>query len=236
MRGAFRTAAAAAVALLAAVAGTAHAGVSIHTDEAAFAGAVGALAVPLLVESFETQPGNGPGLPASTGAPIAFDGGVVDCTLDACSRFFVTTLYHTDGSQGLYARTGGLTRFTFDAPVNAFAIDLVDFGDTLMSAGSTLIVTLDGVAFEVFADFVGADLNRLFVGVTSDRAFRVVSFSGSVAQDDLVFDRLQFGRAAAAPEPGAWGLMILGFAACGAALRRRGGPSHMVASGRKALS
>jgi hypothetical protein len=212
---------AAAAAVVLAAAGPSRAGVLIHTNETAFAGAAAALGAPLSVESFESQPGNGPGLPASSGTPVPFAGGVADCTLDACSRFFVTTLYHTDGNQGLYARTGGLTRFTFDAPVNAFAIDLLDFGDTFMSPGSTLTVTLDGVAFDVLTGFVGGDLNRLFVGVTSSRAFQTVAFSGSVAQDDLVFDRLQFGRAATVPEPAAWALMIIGFAVSGAALRRR---------------
>ena len=92
------------------------------------------------------------------------------------------------------------------------------------SSGCTVTATLDvGQGFTTF----GADALAGFTGLsqiafgtqqTTSRGFPPQADSGYLAFDNISVSPVSAGGV---PEPGAWALMILGFGAAGAALRRR---------------
>lgn len=122
---------------------------------------------------------------------------------------YVETLGYDYGEVNLI----GFAKLTFDAPVTAFG---GEFG-----SGS-----VGFVQFLVGADKINDRALALggFLGFISDTAFtelRITAprFSGAAIQ----YDNLTFSSAAV-PEPASWAMMIAGFAAVGAAARRRPHP------------
>ncbi len=120
--------------------------------------------------------------------------------------------------------------FTFTAPIYAFAFDNLDLTGG-NSEYANIVVTLVGGAVETFAlsetdsDFTTA----AFFGFSSATALQSVvvwssdAASGPVGTRPNVIDNLAISRIAtgAVPEPSSWLMMITGFGAAGAALRRR---------------
>lgn len=119
--------------------------------------------------------------------------------------------------------------FTFTAPIYAFAFDNLDLtGST--GEYANVVVTLVGGAVETFAlseidsDFATA----AFFGFSSATALQSVAVWSSTAPggpvgsranaiDNLAISRIATG---AVPEPGSWIMLVAGFGAAGAALRR----------------
>jgi hypothetical protein len=89
-----------------------------------------------------------------------------------------------------------------------------DIGDVSIFSGATLLATLDlivldasGATRDLVALLGYSDVTRLLVSSTD--------FGG------VLYDDFTFTPGGAVPEPGAWALMIGGFAVAGTALRRR---------------
>ena len=120
--------------------------------------------------------------------------------------------------------------FTFTAPIYAFAFDNLDLTGSA-SEYANVVVTLAGGAVETFAlSEIDSDFTTAaFFGFSSATALQsVVVWSstapgGAVGSRTNVIDNLAISRIAtgAVPEPGSWIMMIAGFGAIGAALRRR---------------
>lgn len=99
---------------------------------------------------------------------------------------------------------------TFANPITAFGADFTGFGDsedTSVRIGSTTLAS----------PFNG----RTFVGYVSDTPFTTFTFFNPTLPDNFGMDNLAFSASAAAPEPGAWALMISGFGVIGASMRIR---------------
>ena len=192
----------------------------IHTDETAFNAAVNGGT--MNQEGFETL--NLFQFDPVTLGSVTIDGPWLGITRTTDSR------YVTEGDQAVLwnARNNRLFDFTFDSPINAFAIDIANFGT---NGENTLLVSIDGGEFfNVFESFEGARGNELFLGIFAGQgSFSNVTFTATnrrIFGDVIGFDRLQFGRVAATPvsEPATLALFGLGLAGLGV-LRRRKSPA-----------
>jgi hypothetical protein len=119
-------------------------------------------------------------------------------------------------SEGTHSLVGQSVTFSFSSVINAFAIDLLDFGDAACaSAPCTLSVSIAlfgeslGSPVELFSTAGGsfADGNFLFFGVI-ETDFTSVSFIHPGGDDGVNYDRLQYD----VPEPSTLALFATGLA------------------------
>ncbi|MES3027405.1 MAG: PEPxxWA-CTERM sorting domain-containing protein [Pseudomonadota bacterium] len=136
----------------------------------------------------------------------------------------------------------GLT-FTFDTPINAFGLNIGDWGTCCQP--SSLYISFDGGAVVLVATslFYGDNPGYIagqgftnFVGAfDTSGTFSKVSFYGDgvgevlVAGGEIRYATLELGSVGGVPEPATWAMMIIGFGGAGAMLRRRRGVSALVA-------
>lgn len=121
---------------------------------------------------------------------------------------------------GAYGQAG--ITLTFSHPIKAFGIDMIGAG-TAGFPTDISFVTADGTA----TLYTGIDQNYfdyvLFGGITDTKGFSSVTIYGTDGEDFIAYDSLRYSTslAGAAPEPGAWALMLLGVGVIGAIARRR---------------
>lgn len=137
----------------------------------------------------------------------------------------------------LPAASSGLT-FTFANPINAFGLEIGDWATCCYP--SSLFIAFDGGATRLVATATSSNDNpgvpagegfRNFVGAfDSSNTFSTVSFYGDglgeylVAGGTIRYGAVDIGSIpdpGAVPEPGTWAMLLFGFGAIGAALRRR---------------
>ena len=139
------------------------------------------------------------------------------------------------GSDVLSTNYNSLT-ISFAAPVTAFSIDYGSLGRAFAATSSadtfTFAISGLGSATEGAAGNINAGTflqnGAGFFGVTSATAFSSITISGS-GVDNTFYDNATYGAGpaaavSAAPEPGAWELMLGGVGAMGLMLRRRRQP------------
>ncbi|PZQ57293.1 MAG: hypothetical protein DI570_20045 [Phenylobacterium zucineum] len=140
----------------------------------------------------------------------------------------VTNTYLTSTSpNGLGAtavgffQAGDTLTLTFSSAISAFALDINTFASA-DGAYSVLLNTGD-TAFSIFETFPGTGTGQ-FIGFVSDTGFTSLTLS-TVSGFAYTVDTLIYGEArdvtGGIPEPGTWALMLAGFGAVGASLRRR---------------
>lgn len=190
--------------------------ITSHTTRADFLSAAGTVT---------TEDFNGlAGLPTSfIGTPLDFgDFTVVRSGASATGQFEPgTASFNVDGTTFGHVFTGPtpvsdppVLTFVFAAPTTAFALDVNSLNDDQVR--SNLLVDGQMVALGTAVDGLS------FVGITSDMPFTTVSFSPLVA-DRWGFDNLSFATASVQLAlPATLPLVIVGLAALGAAVRRRG--------------
>lgn len=106
----------------------------------------------------------------------------------------------------------GYIEFRFDAPITAFAVDILDFGTC---CGATELIVNSEPPLLAATAAVGENPlrgNQQFFGVASEQPFRALRFSSNVVSDnDLVnFDNLRYQTV---PEPpGAVRMALVGWA------------------------
>lgn len=109
---------------------------------------------------------------------------------------------------------GGVPTFTFTRPLRAFGAYFVDF-----ESQNQLVVSLMGGGTSVYNLPVGGNGGVAFFGVD----FGSVSITGISftmdPEDAFLIDDVRL--ADTVPEPGSWALLLAGFGATGACLRRR---------------
>lgn len=126
----------------------------------------------------------------------------------------------TTGNGGVVWITGNdgsLRTLTYSLVGYKFASFEVDLKDPTGN-NPTWEVTFetDNGATETFTNFNGG-----FVSAYTDDGTFIKSVTFTTNADISGTGQTRFGRVAAIPEPGAWALMIMGFGAAGAMLRRR---------------
>jgi len=196
------------------VAGSATAATVTYTDRTTF----NVAASPTLFEDFNGFVADTNFVPApvvagfmtvsgSAGATTAFGNNKVDVPPQ-------DSQVDVDGTASLnvFTQAGVSVFLTFSQALTGWGADFHAFND---DAHRTLIF-VDGV--EVTTELVAGNDTRFF-GFVSDTAFTTLEFRG-VQNDVFGVDNVA-GAAVAVPEPTTWALMILGFGAAGASLRRR---------------
>lgn len=181
-----------------------------------FRGAAAAGGVSLTMEGFESfSPGN----------PLDF--GPFTATLTAGTGFeqFVgNPLITTEGNSVLTFFTLGSTavEFSFDAPINAFGVDIT----SIDYAPPTTVSFLDDNGnflndFAVHGQWAGAT----FLGVLNSQPFSKARFDFA-GSEYLNFDQLEFGPSGVVPEPRTLSLFGLGLVGALGALRGRRGKKN----------
>ena len=137
------------------------------------------------------------------------------------------------GPSGIFGDTGigcgvgeatpcSFTRtFSFATPTGYNVVSL-DVSSILSSAATDInftTVTFNGVAFNNIASGIQEFRNLLMQGLRTDGTDNVLVVSGTTGGAASFSGNLSFSQAV--PEPGTWGLMLLGFGAVGASMRRR---------------
>jgi len=125
------------------------------------------------------------------------------------------------GSQYLFSynlnQPTSTLRFTFNAPVNAFALTLTDAGEG--PGGISLKTDAGFFASGVALPLAGSgNGSTLFYGVTQDVSFTEAVLTVSITDEAFGVDRVHI---AVVPEPAEYALMLAGLALVGAATRRR---------------
>ncbi len=127
--------------------------------------------------------------------------------------------YGTNGPTALKIseNTDDFIKFTFETPITAFGIDLVDALDT---GGGSIYVTVDGGSPEHFVGPTGdlPDLNLIFIGVIDLDGFTMVKIDSDDRNDLLFYDNLRHSKIA---EPATIAMFGLGLTGLGFIRRRR---------------
>jgi hypothetical protein len=126
------------------------------------------------------------------------------------------------GTPYLSVLGGGSATYTFAQPVSSFEFDW----GSIDSYNTLVVTTNDGFVGEITGSNVvdpangnqtEADTNRLFVANGQGALF--TSFTISSSENSFEIDNLAVPNAV--PEPATWAVMLTGFGAVGAAMRRR---------------
>lgn len=80
-------------------------------------------------------------------------------------------------------------KFTFDTPIQAFSIDIVD---ALDSGGGDLDVAVDGANFNILTSTSLPNETVLFLGIIDWDGFTTVLIDGSDSGDKIYYDNLQY--------------------------------------------
>jgi hypothetical protein len=136
-----------------------------------------------------------------------------------------TTMYFLDANNAILNVTNGFTDgFSFYySSSTAASINVYDALNGTGNILATLNLTAQFTGNNCTGDPTGGFCNWTPIGVTFAGTAHSINFGGTANQ--TTYDNITFGSAipggAPVPEPSTWAMMLLGFGAVGAAMRRR---------------
>ena len=142
-------------------------------------------------ESFET--------PFPNGSPVTFSEFTAIAVNPHSDLWHYVNPSASHGNAAMYYNSGVLTTvtFTFNSPINAFGVDILDFGD--WKAGIASVTnntgTFDLLLASVPPFLSGGDV--IFFGAMDSEEFTAVTFTTTASEDLIGFDAMAFG----VPEP-----------------------------------
>jgi hypothetical protein len=141
--------------------------------------------------------------------------GAADVTFNGAESLIVD-------SQRIEAVAGTFNFLLFTLADAGLAFTLAEFNLNAAANGTTSIFAYDqfGTAFGGDFALLGAGSNIFSVAATNGQFIQSIVVMSTADLDDVGDIRLG-GISAIVPEPAAWGMMILGFAGTGAAIRQR---------------
>lgn len=141
--------------------------------------------------------------------------GAADVTFNGAESLIVD-------SQRIEAVAGTFNFLLFTLADAGLAFTLAEFNLNAAANGTTSIFAYDqfGTAFGGDFALLGTGSNIFSVAATNGQFIQSIVVMSTADLDDVGDIRLG-GISALVPEPAAWGMMILGFAGTGAALRQR---------------
>ena len=184
----------------------AHAAPTIYDNEPSFQAAATSAGVSLAEEGFESLTG-----PTSLSAtPISLPA----MTIVPVGGLFVLSTSGdllSEGSQALVWDTGVAgVKFSLSSPVNAFALDIKDFGDVSPSGNMLFVKIDDGDTSAALFTGLRTPGNLLFLGVVDPIApFSEILLTVAVPNEEVGLDRLQFGPATPVPAASHLGHILL---------------------------
>lgn len=189
-----------------------------YTNEASFDAAIGGAV--LSFESFESNFADGVTSVIFPGVTVSGDENLVRTDPSSIATHGTSTIGIVDiGSDGNFVT------FSFDSPVNAVSLYVLDPLDTRLTG--TLTLSNNNGASQLLFSAPLPDLSQQFVGLI-DTAATFSSITVSVTQEDegIEFDSLRFGvidfdAPTSVPEPSTLLLLFSSLAAIGVARRRR---------------
>jgi len=210
-----------AVAMVFAGLGQAQATPVMYGDRASWEAAVGGS---FAFESFESAFVAAPSIGFPSGVTVSVSAANVAANV---SLFGVNP---TDGVQAIQNSAGSANltfTFAFASPINAFAIDILDFGD-IQVPGELLAATNTGSLLDyLIASAPQANGNVIFFGFVDTLAtFSSVRIRNTEGGGALGFDSLAFANVPTSPnvpEPSTLALLGLGLAGLGVCRRKREG-------------
>ena len=160
-------------------------------DRVTFNAAAASAGISLQTESFESH---------FSQAPMVDFG---PFTVTATDNVISSTFFPTDGTRSIDADPEAT--FSFEVGVNAFGIDIIDFGD---AGKAKLIFNGAGLATDMILAQVANSSQKwpdgkiLFFGVIdSDVSWQDFFFKTTLNSDDMHYDSLSFGTVRSIPEP-----------------------------------
>lgn len=199
--------------------GPAQAAEVVFTDRAAFDAAAGPLTV-IDFDEVDTSPEQFAYFETLTLSGVTFTSKAGEAYV--MSPFYFQGIPYPDANTlMMFYAEPDIIEISF-APTRSFGFDFQHLSPPDRNpTGPFRIALSNGATFEAASPYSFALLEPMsFFGVISDTPFSSVTLSMPDFGAYNVTDNVRVG-AAVVPEPGAWGLMILGFAACGGVLRRR---------------
>lgn len=198
-----------ALALSTAIVAPAAAAPVYFTDEAPFLAAVGSgLAVDRFNDNFNV--GGFSATVVRPGFSLTETGEVPTIYSTIAFNFYNLPTYEGAGAAAYSDNGDSVATFVFDEAINAFGVQIVTSADATFTVGGDLSATGSTVQYAY----------RFFGVYDATGTFDAVTFDVAGADLGVSFDAVRFGTAGI-PEPATWGMMILGAAGTGGALRRR---------------
>jgi hypothetical protein len=190
---------------------SAHAVPTFFTNESAFNTAIGGASLNL--ESFES--------PFVDGTPsVAFADLVVTGDQNLMRVNPVAQATDGTGTIGMvdFNFNGNFVTFTFNSPINAFSLDVLNAND-FGSGGNLILSNNNGASQALYGGLLPTNFNSYSALIDNATSFTSVAVNTTLTGDGLQFDRLGFGLVdfspASVPEPETFLLMLAGLGLIG---------------------
>ena len=196
---------------------SAHAVPTFFTSESAFNAAIGGASLNL--ESFESTFVDGTPSVTFSGLVVTGDQNLIRVNPVAQATDGTGTIGIVD-----FNFNGNFVTFTFNSPINAFSVDVLNAND-FGSGGNLILSNNNGASQTLYSGLFPTNFNSYSALIDNTASFTSVAVNTTLTGDGLQFDRLRFGLVnfspASVPEAETSVLVLVGLGLVGIAVRQR---------------